>query len=268
MSENTAPARTSFLLSSGVLVIALAAVFLVGLKVAEDDEGTSASRTDAQAYGIVTAGQGKVTATPDQLTFNASVTNTRPTTSAALTASNADVAAVTAAARKAGIDPKDIETTALSVRPKYRYDRTGSHLTGYSANQRLQILVRTLDDAGKVISAVTDAGGNSVNVSSIKLSLSNRDALIDEARSEAVAKSKASAEAIAQAAGRKVGKLEYVQEVDPNNGRGYDAYAEKYDFGMEQDVVGLSAAALPSVPIAPGEQDVTVTVQVRWSVAQ
>lgn len=268
MSENTAPARTSLVLSAGVAVIALAAVFLVGLKVAEDDDSKPASgTTDAQAYGIVTAGQGKVTATPDQLTFNASVTNTRPTTSAALTASNADVAAVTAAAKKAGIDPKDIETTALSVRPKYRYDRTGSHLTGYSANQRLQILVRTLDDAGKVISAVTDAGGNSVNISSIKLTLSNRDALIDEARSEAVAKSRASADAIAKAAGREVGKLEYVQEVDPNNGRGYDPYAAKYDFGTAQDSVGLSAA-LPSVPISAGEQDVTVTVQVRWSVAQ
>lgn len=263
MSETTAPPRALHLITIGVFVIALAAVFLVGLNL-DEDEPAVAGPPDTQAHGIITNGKGSVRATPDLVTFTASVTSTRDTTSAALAATNSDVRAVTEAAKKAGVDAKDIETAALSVKPKYDYTNSGTRLAGYSSHQRLRIVVRTLADAGKVIGAVTTAGGNAVSVGSIKLSLSNRSALIDQARTEAVQKSKASAEAIARAAGREVGELEYVQEVDPQ--------AYRYGYGLNEqrgafDAVGMSAGALMAAPISAGEQDVTVTVQVRWSVA-
>lgn len=263
MSENNASPRALHLITFGVLVIALATVFLVGLNLNDDDEPSAAATApDTQARGIITTGKGVVTATPDQLTFTASVTNTRDATSAALAATNSGVRAVTDAAKKAGVDAKDIETAGLSVKPKYDYTSSGSRLVGYSSNQRLRIVVRTLADAGKVIGAVTSAGGNAVSVNSIKLSMSNRAALIDQARTEAVQKAKASAEAIAQAAGRQVGELEYVQEVDPQAYRyGYG----NYDQGL--NTMAMTADAVMAAPISPGEQDVNVTVQVRWSVA-
>ena len=122
--------------------------------------------------------------------------------------------------------------------------------------------MRTLGDAGKIIGAVTKAGGNSVSVGSIKLSLSNRSALIDQARTEAVQTAKASAEAIAQAAGRHVGELEYVQEIDPQ--------AYRYGYDQQRDVyndMALTGGVAMAPQISPGQEDVSVTVQVRWSVA-
>lgn len=264
MSESNTPqstSRTFTLIAVGILVLALAAVFLVGLNVADD--GDDDAPLDTQGYGIITSGTGTITATPDQLTFTASVSNTRPSTADAVTATSTSVTKVNEAAKKAGIAAEDIETAGFSVRPRYKYSRYGSTISGYTANQRIKILVRTLDDAGKVLSAVAGASGNAVSVGSIKLSLSNRDALIDQARSEAVAKSRASAEAIAKAGGQKLGELEYVQEVNPD--------APRYAYDQSSDLVDSSyfsgAAAAKAVPISPGDQDVDVTVQVRWAVA-
>lgn len=259
MSENTAAPRSLVpLITAGVLVIALAVAFLVGLRVSDEDPGPrAAAAPDTQAHGIITSGKGAIKSAPDQLTFAASVSNTRDETADALSATNADVRAVTAAATKAGVQAKDIRTADLSVRPRFEYSNSGRRLTGYASRQRLEIIVRSLDDAGKVIGAVSSAGGNRVSIGSIKLSFSNRAALIDQARVQAVERSKAAAEAIARAAGREVGELEFVQEIDPT---GYPQPTATF-------ALNDSAAALKSVPISPGEQTVSVTVQVRWSVA-
>lgn len=262
-AENTASRRALHLITLGVFVIALASVFLVGLNL-HDDEPVPAAAPDPQAHGIITIGKGTVAATPDQLTFTVSATNTRPATAAALAATDANVRAVTAAAKRAGVAAAEIETAALSVKPRYAYTNSGEHLVGYSANQKLRIVVRTVGDAGKVIGAVTRAGGNTVSVGSIKLSVRNRAALVDKARTEAVQKAKASAEAIAQAAGRHVGELEFVQEIEPQT-YPYGYYDQSRSLRGVNDMA-FAAGTLPT-PISPGEQNVSVTVQVRWSVA-
>lgn len=263
MSENTATARSPFpLVTVGVLIIALAVVFLVGLSVNDEKpDPNTAAAPETQARGIITNGKGAIKSAPDQLTFAASVGNTRGETADALAATNADIRAVTAAATKAGVDVDDIRTADLSVRPRFEYSTSGRRLTGYTSRQRLEIIVRKLDDAGKVIGAVSAAGGNRASIGSVRLSFSNRAALIDQARVQAVERSKEAAEAIARAAGRSVGELEFVQEIDPN------AYAAGTG-GFQAGTFDLSSvSALKSVPISPGEQTLSVTVQARWSVA-
>lgn len=262
MSENTAPSRNTSLLTAGVLALALAAAVLVGLEFADDEPAAAPAAATTQAHGIVTTGTGSVTATPDELTFTATVAYSRSSTSAALAATSAGVRTVTQAAKKAGVAAEDITTTSISVNPQYRYDNDGRHLVGYGSVQRMQI-VAALKDAGKVLTAVTSGGGNNVRIGSTELSLSNRDALIDQARADAVAKAKASAAAIATAAGREVGELEYVEEINPQ------ASPYGYEMSQTRDALGNfdAGTAAGSVPISAGEQDVTVTVQVRWSVA-
>ncbi|MCZ4500802.1 MAG: hypothetical protein JWQ74_3357 [Marmoricola sp.] len=259
MSENNPSTRSLTLITGGVAVIALAAVFLVGMQVTNDDDPApvAAPRSSTETFGIVTAGEGTVTAKPDQLTFTAAVRNQRASTAAAMAATNAGIRAVTAAARKGGVAAGDIETTSLSVRPEYDYSNGRQRLTGYVAAERITILVKKLADGGKVIGAVTTAGGNAVSVGSIKLTLSNRDSLVAQARTKAVKESKAAAVALAEAAGREVGTLEYVEEVTPQT------YADQ-DYAYANDA-RLSSLSTKSVPISAGKQDVAVNVSVRWS---
>lgn len=265
MPENST-ARTSNLIAIGVLVIALAAVFFVGKSLGDDDSSAAANSNRTETFGIVTSGEGKVSGTPDQLAFSATVSNTEPTTKAAMAATNHDIRAVTIRAKKAGVAVKDIQSTSLSINPKYDYSSRPRKLVGYTSTQRVRIMVRKLDKAGETIGDVTTAAGNAVRISSISLSLSNQSELIAQARTKAVKKSKAAAVALAKAAGRDVGELEYVAEVVPQRyGYGYNSPGTAD--GLFARAVSLNEVSA-SVPISPGKQQVNVTVQVRWSLAQ
>lgn len=260
MPENSAP--RSNLITVAVLVIALAAVFFVGKSFGDDDTGSAPGTNTTETFGVVTGGQASIGGTPDQLTFTASVHNTRPTTTAAMEGTNHDVTAVVIAAKQNGVEAKDIQTKGISIQPSYDYSGPTRRLVGYSSTQSVKIKVRKLGNAGKTIGAVVTAAGNAVDIAGISLSISNRDELVAKARASAVKKSKAAAVALAQAAGREVGKLEYVEEVVPQR-----------TFYNDGDVAALNAFSVkrlpsPSVPINPGRQTVSVTVKVRWSLAQ
>ncbi|MCW2785357.1 MAG: hypothetical protein JWP74_1874 [Marmoricola sp.] len=249
----------------GVLVIALVAVFFVGARVDHHDRPKPTNKSSAVTnasvnLGVVTSATASASATPDQLSFAAAVASTRSSTAAALTETNRVAAAISAAAVKAGVASKDFRTTGVSVEPAYSYTDSGQHLVGYRAALRDTIMVRSIDKAGATLGAVASAGGNAVRISNVTTSFSNRNGLIAEARTAAVKKSKLAAEALAGAAGRRVGTLVYVEEDPQDQGTGY--YPQK-------DSLDLSAAsgsfAGTTTPISPGSKSVSVTVQVRWS---
>ncbi len=272
MSETTTAApRTPNLLTIGVLVIALAAVFLAGLQVREDDPepvGAGITSASTDPTGVLTSGEGSASGKPDQLSFSATVTNRRDTNAQALQATNHDVRAVTINLKKNGVAAEDIQTASLSIQPRYDYAGRGQRrLIGYSSTQRVEVLVRDLTKAGKTLGGVTAAAGNAVKISGVSFSLSNQDEIIAKARDAAVKKSKAAAAALAEAAGREVGELLYVEEVVPQRYGGYNGIGD-----------GLFRAAVPtsgvmqslragSVPISPGQLEFDVTVKVRWSLS-
>ena len=263
MPESTAP-RWNQLIAIAVLVIALVAVFFVGQSVGGDDDpasGTNPTSSSTETFGVVTGGEAAVTGIPDQLTFRASISNTRGTTAAAMRATSDDVRAINAAARKTGVASHDIQTQGLSLQPKYQYLRSGgSKVVGYTSTQSVKFKVRKLTDAGKTIGAVATAAGNAASISGISLSISNQDELVAKARTAAVAKSKAAAAALAKAAGQRVGDLEYVEEVSPQ-----ETYYQKTALSAENFRGVYDSAA--AVPIRPGKKQVSVTVKVRWALA-
>jgi len=268
MSEPTAAPRTPNLLTIGVLVIALAAVFLAGFQVRDEDEPEAVSApvaSDTQPTGVITRGEGSAEGKPDQLTFSATVTNRRATNALAVRATNHDVRAVTITLKNNGVDAKDIQTAGLSIEPRYDYRAFGGRrLVGYTSTQRVKVLVRNLDKAGETLDGVTTAAGNAVEIGGLQLSLSNKDEIIAQARAEAVQKSKAAAEALAEAAGRDVSELVYVEEIVPERyyGDSLDSISEKFSSGLMRAAASSRAG---SVPISPGQQEFNVTVKVRWS---
>lgn len=267
MPESTAAPRTPNLLTIGVLVIALAAVFLAGFQVRDDDPQAAAAApvaSDSQPTGVITQGEGSAEGRPDQMSFNATVTNRRDTNAEALRATNHDVRAVIINLKKNGVDAKDIQTAALSIEPRYDYSGFGRRLVGYTSTQRVKVLVRVLDKAGETLGGVTGAAGNAVEIGGIRLSLSNEDEVVAEARAEAVEKSKAAAEALAKAAGREVSELVYVEEVEPRRYYVDELSAISADFSAKV-MRNAAGARASSVPITPGQQEFNVTVKVRWS---
>ncbi|MDO7866902.1 SIMPL domain-containing protein [Nocardioides jiangxiensis] len=204
---------------------------------------------------VTVAGSGKVTVVPDLLIADLTIHVTRDTNAAALADGNAIEAKVTAALQKAGVAKKDIRTTGFSVNPHYDYSRGGERQAGYDADHSIRVYARDLDTAGKVIGDAVTAGGNAVRVQGTRLTLSDKDAAMAEAREKAMKDAKARAKAYAAAGGRDLGEVVTIRENSASAGYqpaaidGFDAKA---------------SAAGAAVPIEPGEQKLSVSVQVVY----
>lgn len=236
------------------LALAGLAVFLV----AETRNALKAydyiGRPDAQRDTITLSGEGKVTAIPDIATVTVGVNTERRTVADAQNENTSQMNAILERMKELGIADEDIRTSRYNVYPVYdwrdgtRYDR------GFSVDQAVTVKIRDLSTSGDVLAAATELGAN--QVSGLNFTIDDPEALKQEARLEAIEKAKQKAEAVADAADIKLGKMVGFSESGGNVAPVYRAYA------LEAD--GLGGAAAPS--IEQGSQDVIVNVSVTYEV--
>jgi uncharacterized protein YggE len=234
---------------TGVLAIAIPATLSNSNAAAVQTQnmGTSDSRF------ITVTGVGTISVAPDAVRFNATVSNVGSTNATALSAATKSAAAVRAALLKAGIATKDIRSANISVYPEYNWTQDGgTKITGYRASQSFDILVRTASNAGSTIEAVVTAGGDSVQLGGVIPTTLNPAAATEDARSAAVANAKSKASSYAKLLGTSIGKVISLEE------QSSPVYSSPFPNakGSEAD---------SAVQIDLGEQDVTVTITVRWA---
>jgi hypothetical protein len=126
---------------------------------------------------------------------------------------------VFSALEKAGIAAKDMQTSGLSLYPRYDYlevtQRDGSvrgeqKLAGYVASNNITARVRKLDTLGATIDSLVKAGGNTF--SGVTFALDNDKDLKNQARTQAMKEALAKAELYANAAGLKVARIVTISE--------------------------------------------------------
>lgn len=249
------------LLLTGVVVLALAAAYLVGGSRGNPAEAASAEGATGSSaeHSVTVAGTGEVTAVPDQLGFSLEVRILRPDLQDSLDESGAAMARVVAELADHGVTEKDVQTTGLSTEPVYQRSRNApTTLRGYRVVQRAQVLVPRLEDGGAAIAAAVKSGGTAVRVDGIALSVADPEALLTEARKAAVDEARAKAEEYAAAGGQELGEVLTLREVSPS-------YAGEEPWPAS----GMSRAysadmALNALPIQAGEQELAVQVEVVW----
>jgi uncharacterized protein YggE len=202
---------------------------------------------------ITISSQGSVKVVPDAVRISASSTNVAATSKEALAATAKTTAAVRAALTAAKIDKKDISTQSVSVFPEYKYDNNTSVLIGYRASQSLTIVVRAADTAGDVVDAIVAAGGDSLQLSGATPFVLDNAKAATAARTAAVKNARAKAASYATLLGVKLGKVTYLVE---------NSAPTPY-----VPVMAVAKTEADSTVIDLGEQDVTVSVTVRWSLA-
>jgi uncharacterized protein YggE len=238
------------------IMLAVLAAYLAGASGPGKAAAAAADETaTADVNRIVMAGSGDVEGVPDELSFSVSVRNTSSDVSTALDHASGAMHRVLHALRRAGVERKNTQTTALSVHAEYNYVDGARVLAGYQASQRMTVLVTSLADAGDAISAAVDAGGDAVTVGNVQLKISDMDALLGKARADAVADAKAKAEQYAKAAGASLGDVTSIHEVARSGGRVVYGSAASFD----------AANALRGVAIRPGRSTVKVTVSITWA---
>jgi len=203
---------------------------------------------------ITVTGVGTVSVVPDAVRFNATVSALASTNAAALSSASKSASAVRAALKDKGIAVKDIRSANISVYPEYNWTQeVGTKITGYRASQSFDVLIRKASTAGTIIEAVVSAGGDNVQLGGVIPVTLNPSLATEEARAVAVANAKSKASSYAKLLGTSIGKVLFLEE------QSSPIYSTPFPMAK------AGAADAAAVEIDLGEQDVTVTITVRWA---
>lgn len=208
--------------------------------------------TPVDAHTITTRGVGRASGTPDTLTVMIGVSTQDSSAKAALDANNTKAAALLTLLRSKGVAEKDLQTRQLTINPSYN-DKSGT-ISGYQVDNVVQATLHSIANAGPLLDAAAGAVGNAVRVQQIAFSIGDDSAVRAQARARAVGAAMAQAAQIAKAAGVRLGRVRSITEV-PDGG-------SPITYDMRS-----AAGTAESVPVSPGQQELTVSVDIVYEMA-
>lgn len=239
-----------------VLVVSLALVLSsCGGDAGPDPAAAEAAPGGARPRDTVTVqGTGVARGAPDVARTTVGVEVTRETVEDATRDADAAARAVLDALRANGVDADDIRTTQLAIRPEHRFtDHRPPELRGYTVTNLVEVTVHDVDRAGEVLSAVARAGGDATRVEQISFEVDDDEALLAEARARAFADARRRAAQYAELSDGSLGGIVSITEGP--------AHAPPMPFAAG----AVDAEEASAIPISRGTQEVTVHVQVVWS---
>lgn len=209
----------------------------------------ASSTTTAIESGVFTSGDASVSKKPDTAFLYAGVESQQTTASAAQSDLANKAAKLIARVKALGVADKDLNTGGYSVGPTY--SPGGQTVNGYRASEQLRITWHDVTTVGKALDAIVQEGG-ATNVGA-SFGLADAKAAQAEARTLAIADARSRAQAMASAAGVKLGQVMRVSDLTSAG-----IPSARYD-------IAAGAPAATQLPI--GELNVTVTVEVDFSIA-
>ncbi len=160
------------------------------------------SAADMPVRSITVQGSGSLSVISDQASVNIGI-ETQSDTAQKAASDNASVMnAVKNAVIAQGIDDSQIHTSNYGLWPVYRYDKGKAILTGYKADNTLNVTVSPVAKTGSVMDAAVRAGANKIN--SVSFSLKNQDKYKDDVLRKAVMDARSKADVIASALNKQV----------------------------------------------------------------
>jgi uncharacterized protein YggE len=208
---------------------------------------------------IVVTGEGQAASAPDMALVSMVVLQEKPTAREALTANNEAMAKVLDAMKKAGIAERDLQTSGFNIEPRYVYpdnkDNTqppeAPKIVGYAVSNSLTVRVRDLKKVGDILDQSVTLGVNQGG--NLIFTNDKPEAIVEEARKNAVANAMAKAKTLTEAAGVGLGKVLEISE---------QSYSPR-PMPMGQAKM-MAAAPADSVPVAAGENTYNVNVNVTF----
>ncbi|MEJ3655219.1 SIMPL domain-containing protein [Actinomycetes bacterium KLBMP 9759] len=208
----------------------------------------------APTPGINARGVGTAKGAPDIVTVDLGVSTRAPSAQAALDANNERATALITTLKGSGVAEADIRTSQLSVNPTYT---DVGRINGYEVTNTVTATLRDIAAAGRLIDAAGEAAGDAVRVNSLQFSVDDDSALRTQARADAVRQAQAQAKQMAEAAGVRTGLILSINEVVTPASVPY----------VEAARAG-AADQKAAIPLQPGTQELTVTVDVVYAIDQ
>jgi len=237
-------------------IITIISLLAVGLAACGPAAGGT---TTPPTRSISVNGIGKVTLKPDMATVFIGVYTEKEDAEQALAENNRQTEAVMEALKAFEISEDDLQTSNFSIYPRYNYDPMGQITeTVYVVQNTVQVTLRDLNKLGEVLNTVVDSGVNTI--SGINFDLSDRESANMQAMELAVQNARQRAEALAAAAGAKLGD---VQQLNTNI-YGGGIYMPFSEMAMDKGGGGMGMGA--AVPVSPGQLEISVDVYISYEI--
>jgi len=209
--------------------------------------------TNPPSHTISVTGSGQAYGAPDTAVAQIGVQSRNSDPAAALADANAKMTAIMAALKELGVADKDIQTSNFSVYAQQDVDSQTGQAKGtitYVVDNTVSITMHDLTKVGQMLGNVVTAGAN--NIYGVSYIVADQSKLEAEARDKAMADAKARAEDLAKAAGVTLDQPMTISEF--SNG----------PQPMMAANLARGAAAAPSVPVASGQVQVNIQVNVTY----
>jgi uncharacterized protein YggE len=259
--------NTTKKLQGGVLAALILLSVFLGVKTIGEIMGFGTIGVEPGQNIISVTGEGEVFATADLATFSFSVEQEGATVAEAQKKSTEISEKAIKLLEDAGIEDKDIKTTGYNVGPKYDYNvrpctayncpSSNPKIVGYEVSESIVVKVRKIDKAGGILSNLGATGVT--NISSLEFTVDDEDALKVEARTKAIADAKEKAERLAS--DLDVGLGSVISFYESSEGGQPIMYAKAMDMA-----VGGATASSEAVPLAKGENKITVNVTITYRI--
>jgi uncharacterized protein YggE len=200
--------------------------------------------------GVLASGDATVSKKPDVAYVSAGVQSQQSTAAAAQSDLASKAAKLINRIKALGVADKDLTTSGYWLGPNYS---PGGSISGYRAGEQLQFKWHNVDTVGKALDAVVQEG-DATNIS-VGFGLADPKVAQAEARSAAIADARTKAQAMASAAGVKLGPVVRV--------------SDQSSYSRFPTPMMYSGAAMKdmSTQIPVGELTVQVSVEVDFTIA-
>lgn len=199
---------------------------------------------------ITVTGHGETSMAPNVAYITIGVEKQASTAADALTLNNQAMQQLVDELERQDVPNKNVQTSSFDISPVYRHEEGQEpEVTGYRVSNLVRVKVVKLDGLGTLLDAVVRVGANRIH--SIQFDVDDAEKATDPAREKAVQDARRRAEVLAKVAGAKVGRPLQIQETIGGG-------------GPPRPMPQMMMMARESVPVAQGEQQLTVDVTVVY----
>lgn len=234
--------KSTFLMA-GILAASLVAAAFLNSRTGMAADSDKLERT------VSVSATGNVTVEPDVAQISAGVVTEADSAKDALGRNSVAMTRLIDGLKTAGVAAKDIQTTALSVEPRYSQPKEGRAATinGYRVLNQVRLTVRDVKRLGDVLDQAIVLGANQIN--QIAFDITNAETLKDEARKQAMENARRHGELYAKAAGGQLGPVLRISE----------------NVGNIEPMPGGRVMMKASTPVEAGTRRLEVEVNVTYA---
>ena len=227
--------------------------------------GTAIAQNNIEPPLVTVTGQAEVRVPPDEVVFTLAIENVDKDMLAANRKTDESVKQILAIARKNNVKPEDVQTSQISVQPKYNTDdmsyeernKVNRILIGYEVSKTIAIRLRDISRFDELLADVLKAG--ITRLSNLQFRDSQLRKHRDEARRMAIRAAKEKADLLAREIGQTIGPAYSITEL------GSDYSTANVSQNRLDSFVGTAES---ESAIAPGSISVTAQVTVRFKLNQ